>query len=52
MKKIVFKQVYMCMSCLRRIVGYTKSCPICPNGGKIIKTTEDKIVTFVKGKNK
>lgn len=51
MKKIIFKQVYMCTRCFRRIVGFTKDCPLCKNGGHIIKTTEDKIITFVK-KNK
>ena len=46
MKKIVFKKVYMCKKCLRKIVGYTNKCPICK--GDTIKTKEDRIVTFIK----
>jgi len=52
MKKIVFKQVYMCVCCSRKIVGYTANCPICKDGGKVVKTKEDKIVTLIKGNNK
>jgi len=48
MKKIVFKQVYMCMGCGRKIVGFINRCPICKDGGRIIKTKEDKIVTLIK----
>lgn len=48
MKKIVFKQIYMCMCCFRKIVGFTGKCPICKDGGRLIKTKEDKIVTIIK----
>ena len=48
MKKIVFKQVYMCTTCCRKIVGFTNKCPVCKNGGNIVKTDEDRIITFTK----
>jgi len=50
MKKIVFRQVYMCMHCGRKIVGYTNKCPICK--GDIVKTFEDKIITLIKRNTK
>jgi hypothetical protein len=46
MKKIKFNTVYICTNCKKKIVGYTKTCPICKN--EVIKSSEDKIVTFVK----
>ena len=51
MKKIVFRQVYMCTNCYRKIVGHINTCPICKLSGEkhnIVKTKEDKIITLVK----
>jgi len=46
MKKIIFKSIYECENCKKRIVGFVNCCPLCK--GKVIKTNEDKLVTFTK----
>ena len=47
MKKIAFKNVYICQNCHKKIVGYVNVCPICKTRN-IVKSEENKIVTFVK----
>lgn len=46
MKKIVFRKVYECKECKRKIVGYVGRCPICK--GEVTQVDDEKIVTLVK----
>lgn len=46
MKKVSFKNLYVCKECNRKIVGYTGKCPIC--GHKVEKIKDETVVTLRK----
>ena len=46
MKKISFKNLYICKKCKRKIVGYTAYCPIC---NQKVEKLDEKIIIFTKG---
>ena len=46
MKKIVFRELYECPKCKRKIVGFVNKCPICKREIKLTET--NKILNVVK----
>lgn len=46
MKRVSFKQLYICKGCGRKIIGFVDKCPICKK--EVEKVGEEKVITLLK----